>query len=77
MISYRRERTIAVSGCELTAVSRVSLITHTSDRGWFLSGDKRPIAIICRTDTGECIFDADGHQIDETELDVLMTDCRT
>ena len=74
MISFRHEPTVIASGCQLTAVVRVSMAKHTGSGRWLFAGDKRPIAVICRTEGGERIFDTDGRQIDAVKLNELMTD---
>ncbi len=38
------------------------------------AGDKRPVAVICRSEHGEHIFNTDGRQIDAVELQALMTE---
>ena len=73
MISIRREPAVIISGCELTAVARISLEKYSQNGRWMFVGDKRPIAIICRTEYGEHIFDMEGRQIDAVELEKLVT----
>jgi len=74
VISFRHEPTVIASGRQLTAVVRVSLTKHAGSGRWLFAGDKRPIAVICRTEGGEHIFDTDGRQINAVELRELMTD---
>ena len=73
MISFQYEPTVIVSGCELTAVARVSVTKQAHSGLWLFAGDKRPVAVICRSEDREHIFDADGRQIDALELKGLMT----
>ena len=40
---------------------------------WLFTGDKRPLAIICRTGDDECMFDMDGRRIDADEFEALMS----
>lgn len=74
MICIRHEPSVTTSGCEITAVVRVSLTEQESGGGLLFAGDKRPIAIICRLEEGEHIFDMDGRLIDAVELKGLMAD---
>lgn len=74
MISFHYEPTMIVSGCELTAVARVSVTKQAHNGLWLFSGDKRLVALICRSEDGEHIFDTDGRQIDAVELKDLMSD---
>lgn len=74
MISFRHEPTVIASGCQITAVVRVSLTKHAGSGRWLIAGGKRPIAVICRTEVGEHVFDADGRQINAVELKKLMTE---
>ena len=46
---------------------------HASNGMWLFAGDKRPIAVICRSESSEYIFDTNGRQIDALELEELMT----
>ena len=74
MISFQREPTVTVAGWELTAVARISVMKHVNNGMWLFAGDKRPIAVICRSENGEHIFDTNGRQIDAVELEELMTE---
>lgn len=72
MISCQCEPTVITSGCQLTAVVQVCLSKHASRDGWLFAGSKRPLAVICHTEAGEQIFDAQGHRINRVELKTLM-----
>lgn len=74
MISFQREPTVIVAGWELTAVARISVMKHARSGMWLFAGDKRPIAVICRSEDSEHIFDTNGRQIDAVELEGLMTE---
>lgn len=74
MISFHHEPAVMVSGCELIAVARVSVTKHVHGGVWLFAGEKRPVAVICRSEDREHIFDTDGRQIDAVELKGLMTD---
>ena len=73
MISIQHEPTVIVSGCEVTAIARISGTKHALSGKWLFVACKQPLAIICRTEDGEHIFDMDGHQIDAAGLKELMT----
>jgi hypothetical protein len=74
MISFHHEPTVIFSGCELTAIARVSVTKHAHSGVWLIAGDKRLVAVICRSEDREHIFDTDGRHIDAVELKGLMTD---
>mgnify|MGYP001548162493 CR=1 FL=1 len=69
MISFHREPAVIVSGCELTAVARVSVTKHARGGVWLFAGDKRPVAVICRSQDRVHIFATDGRQNDAVELE--------
>ncbi len=73
MISVEHEPTITVSGHEVTAIVRVSVNRRALGSRWLFVGEKHPLAIICRTEGSEQIFDVNGCRIDAAKLKKLMT----
>ena len=72
MIIFQHESPISVSGRAFIAVARIKLTRHARNGALIFTGDKRPIAIICRGEGGEEIFDIDGRQIDADGLQALI-----
>ena len=73
MISIQHEPTVIVMDCELTVVVRIGVTSHARGDKWLFTGDKRPMAVICRTTDGEQIFGMDGRLIDAAGLKELAT----
>ena len=74
MIVFRHEPPINVSGRAFIAVARIRLTRHARNGALLFTGDKRPVAVICRGKDGEEIFDIDGRRIDAAALQALMAD---
>ncbi|MCP4317722.1 MAG: hypothetical protein GY789_17310 [Hyphomicrobiales bacterium] len=74
MITFQRESPISVSGRELIVVARIRLIGHAQGHALMFTGEKRPVAVICRGEGGEEIFDMDGRRIEAAALQALMVD---
>lgn len=75
MIVFRREKPIEVSGRTIVAVSRVSVQGRRQNGLVLFSGDKRAVAVICRDNTGETIFDANGRLMSSSDLKAMMKGC--
>ena len=74
MIIFQHEPPINVSGRALIAVTRIKLMRHAQNGALLFTGDKRPVAVICRGEGGEEIFGIDGAQIDAAALQALIAD---
>lgn len=74
MIVFQHEPPVYVAGRALIVVSRIELVKHAKDGALLFGADKRPVAIICRGEVGEEIFDANGRRIDAAGLEALSVD---
>ena len=74
MIKFQHEPPIKVGGRALIAVSRITLMRHAQNGALLFTGDKRPVAVICRGEGGEKIFSIDGARIDAAALQALIAD---
>lgn len=71
MIVFQHEPPINVSGCAIIAVARIRLMRNARNGVLFFTGDKQPVAVICRGEDGDEIFDIDGCRIDDAALQAL------
>jgi hypothetical protein len=72
MIVFQYEPARNISGRAFIVVARIRLVWHERSGALFLTGDKQPVAVICRGEDGEEIFDVDGRRIDSAALQALL-----
>jgi hypothetical protein len=73
MKTIRYDPPVDVSGYTVVVVSIVKALRHETKGACAFIGEKRPIAVICRSVDGESIFGVDGRRLDKAALQRLIS----